>query len=238
MPERIKITSAMNRETLKKRIAALRSKTTARGCSEAEALAAAEKAAALMAEYKISDIDLEICDVSVASKTAGHSVRDKLWNVLTRCTNTVAMVMPDGNRWQREFIGCAPGPDVAGYLYVVLDRAIDREIQSFKEGAFYRQRRNRKTRTAAVRDFTVGLVARLSIRLHLLFASEISAPSQELAIAAREERYPTSVAVKNRPHDIRFSQAAISGSIAGDGIPLSHGMRDGTEPPRLIGGGR
>lgn len=50
----------MDRQSLAQRIQALLAKTTARGCTEAEALAAAEKAQELLAIYQMSKTDLEL----------------------------------------------------------------------------------------------------------------------------------------------------------------------------------
>ncbi|SCM75420.1 conserved hypothetical protein [uncultured Pleomorphomonas sp.] len=48
-----------DREKLKAKIRALREMTSTRGCTEDEAMAAAAKAAELMREYGVSDVELE-----------------------------------------------------------------------------------------------------------------------------------------------------------------------------------
>ncbi len=77
----------MVEKSLLKRIDALRQKTTGRGCTEAEAIAAAEKAAELMRDYGLTEADLSIEQQSVRRKSEGHSVRDDLWRRLADFTN-------------------------------------------------------------------------------------------------------------------------------------------------------
>ena len=48
----------MTSQKIRDRIRALRDKTAARGCTEAEALAAAEKAAQLMRDHGVSEADI------------------------------------------------------------------------------------------------------------------------------------------------------------------------------------
>ncbi|MBB4954376.1 hypothetical protein H4S14_004141 [Agrobacterium vitis] len=225
----------MNRDALKKRIAALRDKTTARGCTEAEALAAAEKAAALMQEYGLTDGDIVMDEQSVRSKTKGYSPRELLWNILGICTNTAIMLMT-GVDTRRIFIGLEPGPSVAAYLYVVLDRAIDREIATFKAGPFYRRRRNISTRRQAVSDFTAGLVDRLAQRIFEMFSPTRSSEAWQNALKARDQRYPDAETINARARkDIRFDTANASGRLAGDNVSLAHGVNGGSEI-KLIGG--
>lgn len=222
-------------ESLKRRIAALRDKTTARGCTEAEALAAAEKAAALMRDHGLTEADIVIDEQATKTRTKGSSPRDVLWRALAACTNTATIIV-EGEDNRRVFIGREPGPEIACYLYVVLDRAIEREIAAFKAGTFYRRRRNVSTKRQAVHDFTVGLVFRLRDRLQALFADAISIEAGEAALSARNERYPLSTSVRSAKTASKFDGAVMSGWMAGQNVSLSRGVSQGGQPALLLGG--
>lgn len=226
----------MNRDALAKRITALRQMTVERGCTEAEALSAAKKAAELMREYGMSENDITVDEQSVKSRTKGHSARDPLWDMLCHCTNTVATIVDNERECRRTFVGIDPGPAIATYLYVVLDRAVDREIAIFKAGQFYRRRRTVATRRQAVQDFTSGLVARLRRRIGELFSDSISTEALKTALAARAERYPDTSKVAARNTKSRFDTAIAAGWISGDNINLSHGVDGAGEAPKMIGG--
>ncbi|TCT37677.1 DUF7168 domain-containing protein [Martelella mediterranea] len=222
-------------ESIKRRIAALRQMTTARGCTEQEALAAAEKAAALMREYGLSELDIEISQQSVKAKTHGASIRDRLWRRLALCTNT-ATIVGDVDGHHRTFIGRAPGPEIATYLFVVLDRSIDRAIREFKKTPDYTRRRSRKTKRQVVYDFTAGMVARLIYRLDELFADAFSADALMDADRALVERYPGAGIVNAKSQGaVKNGNIASLGYLAGNNVNLSHGV-NGSAVPKAIAG--
>lgn len=226
----------MNRETLAKRISALRQMTVERGCTEAEALSAVAKAAELMREYGLSENDITVDEQAVKSRTKGQSARDPLWDMLGYCTNTAAIILDGRGECRRAFVGIDPGPAIATYLYVVLDRAVDREIALFKASQFYRRRRTVATRRQAAADFTSGLVVRLRRRLRDLLADTVSADALKMAIAARDERYPDTTSIATRETKTRFSEAIAAGWLSGNNINLSHGVDGAAQAPKMIGG--
>ncbi|MCJ7996084.1 DUF2786 domain-containing protein [Rhizobium cremeum] len=226
-------------DALKKRISALREMTVGRGCTEAEALSAAAKAADLMREHGIRQSDLAFDQKSVSRKTEGQSPRDALWRRIAYCTNTASIMTVDENRRAvRAYVGREPGPEIATYLYIVLDRAIDRAIADFKAGEYYRRRRNLKTRRAAVAEFTQTMVRKLEIRLIGLFQASISPEATAAANAVLEERFPHSVTVTPRTQATgKVTAASIEGYLAGEAVTLSHGV-SGAGVAGLIGGGQ
>lgn len=227
----------MTSDAIKRRIKALRALTTEKGCTEAEALAAAAKAAALMRDYGVSETDLIMDQRSVRRKSEGHSVRDDLWRRIADFTNCACILNFDGDKPVRTYVGQTPGPEVATYLYVVLDRAIDRAVAEFKAGVYYRRRRSTKTKRAAVHEFTYAMVLRLCVRLRELFAASISADAWNAASAALAERFPNSVAVVKRAHPKTGSTDAFySGFAAGGGVALSHGVEADAGGLKMIGG--
>jgi len=229
----------MTSPSIKQRIAALLKMTTASGCTEAEALAAAEKAAALMREHGLSEADITIGQASARSASKGQSARDDLWKIVAYCTNTAPTFVHEHGKRGAElvFVGRDPGPEIAAYLVAVLNRAVDTGIAEFKAGTFYRRRRSDATRRAAVRDFTIGMVGRLSRRLIEIFGPSIDKKANALAKAARDERFAGALPVSGPSGGkVRFDDAAWSGWVAGNRVNLAQGVAGGTAERRQIGG--
>lgn len=224
----------MDREAAKKKIAALLKMTERSGCTEAEALAAAEKAATLMREYQLSEEEAETTVKTAKVSSQGHSARDDLWAIVAFCTNTVPVVEVELANNQIAYIGQEPGPEIATYLHVLLDRAISAELRSFKESVFYRRRRTLSTRRAASRDFVLGLVHRLSRRLVDLFETSIDREAHEKALVARDNLYGelSAVADRKRP-GVTYGEAASSGWQAGGKVNLAHGVSGGRPAAKL-----
>lgn len=201
-------------------------------------MAAAEKAAVLMREHGLSEADITVGQAQAPVRTKGQGARDGLWKIVGYCTNTAPVFLYEPGEVGAElaFIGCDPGPEIAAYLVAVLNRAVDTAIAEFKAGTFYRRRKTDATRRAAVRDFTVGMVGRLSRRLIEVFGAVINKQANAVACAARNERFPGSSPVPALSHETRFSDAAWSGWNAGNRVNLSHGVGGGTAAPRQIGG--
>ena len=228
----------MATDSIKQKIAALLQMTTAAGCTEAEAMAAAQRAAALMRDHGLSEADITIGQASVATPTKGRGVRDPLWNMVAYCTNTAATYSHSTGRPGADlhFVGRDPGPEIATYLVAVLTRALDTALAEFKAGQFYRRRKSTATRKAAVHDFTVGMVTRLSRRLVEVFGPSIDKTANAVAVAARDGRFNRATPVK-RPTEgkARFDVAASSGWLAGGKVKLSQGVNGGTASPRQLG---
>lgn len=223
--------------SIKHKIAALMKMTTASGCTEAEALAAAEKAAALMRDHGLTEADITIGEASVRQGSKGRGARDPLWRAVAHCTNTAATYLTESGARGSDliFIGRDPGPEIAAYLVAVLNRAVDTGIAAFKAGEFYRRRWSDATRRAAVRDFTAGMVLRLRLRLVEIFGPQIDNEANALARVARDERYAGCVPVTAPEANVRFSEAASSGWVAGNSVNLAQGVHGGSPAPRQIG---
>jgi uncharacterized protein YoaH (UPF0181 family) len=224
------------KQKARERIRRLLAMTYARGCTEAEAIAAAEKAAKLMRDNGLSVNDIEMEERSSLSRTASKGAKAKLWPVIAHCTNTACVAVTSMGRHEVHFVGREPGPQVAVYLRTVCERAIDREVATFKCGKFYRQRRNVSTRRHAVADFTAALVGRLSARLMTLFEQTSSEAAIAEANAALDERYPDAVSVRRRAHKERYFDAGMAGRRAGDKVHLAHGLSSGQTTIAQIGG--
>lgn len=220
-------------DTVKARIAALLRKARDAGASEAEAMAAAARAAQLLRDHGMTEIDVEYEEEIAPLKTRKPTVRTSLWAMVARATNCPAQ-LNGGFGPGITFVGKTPGPQIAVYLVAVLDRAVDRELDVFKTTPAYRRRRTVATRRQACSDFVTGLCRRLGNRLLDLFADTISEEAFEQAVKVRDHRLPGGVAAKLPSRGVRFEDAASAGWRAGGNVPLSRGV-GGEEQPRQIG---
>lgn len=226
----------MASEKIRDRIRRLREMTAERGCTEAEALAAAEKAAQLMRDHGVSKADIVMDEARAAARGKGRSIKARLWPIIACCTNTQSVIFVDCDPVEHVFIGRAPGPDVAIYLRDVCERAVDRGVRNFKRGRFYRQRRSLATRRQAVADFTEGFVNRLSHRLLDIFGPSIDSAAQEAAKTAMMERYGAGQPIAWKEAPDRYSQARSAGWRDARDVTLAHGVGGSADAPLQIGG--
>ena len=224
-------------DAVRRKIAALLKMTNRAGCTEAEALAAAEKAAALMAEHGLTEDDVIFGKESVRVSSHGNGKRDPLWRDLAAITNTAVICDWIGKSKARTFVGVSPGPEIAVYLYTVLNRAIDTEVAAFKKTRVYTNRRTASSKRAAVEDFTIGMVARLIFRLRGLFASTMSAAARQASKDALARFYPDTYEIpKQTSHRKELPHVQNLGWSAGGRPQLAHGMA-GKDGPKAIGSG-
>ena len=222
----------MSRDRIKK----LLGMTAARGCTEAEAMAAAEKAAKLMAEMGLREGDIEFDQGDYRITTGWGSVRSRLWTAIATATNTAPITRRVDGQEVITFVGHAPGPEIATYLFEVTDRAINRALREFRSTTWYRRRRTQRAKTIASNDFLRGMVTRLATRLLELFGTSRDPALLTAAQAELEQRFPNTVTVPPRPTSSRYYDAALAGALSGDVVTLARGVgQDGQ--PLMIGGG-
>ncbi|MBL8976742.1 MAG: DUF2786 domain-containing protein, partial [Myxococcales bacterium] len=107
---------------LRHKIAALRAKTVAAGCTEEEAMAAAALAARLMADHGIDDADLAMTTAAsdgIARRSAWRRTLDAGIAGAVSCA-----VLHDINTGAARFYGREPAPEIACYLRDVTYRAV------------------------------------------------------------------------------------------------------------------
>jgi len=224
----------MSRDRIKK----LLGMTTANGCTEAEAMSAAAKAATLMAEMglRIGDIEMDQDDIGVA--TGWGSIRSTLWGVIGVCANSAPILRHHEGRQVLTYVGREPGPEVATYLHLVTDRAIDRELKTFRATTWYKRRRTLRAKRQATADFTDAMVIRLGNRLFDLFEGSQSDQALDEAQAERDSRFSNSKTSASRAvASGRYWQARQKGHAAGDDVTLAHGVAGGAAA-LMIGGDR
>ena len=225
----------MSKETIIARLRKLRRMTTSRGCTEAEALAAAEKAAQLMREHRLSEAEIELDWQTRKVASTSRSSRSKLWSAIGRCTNSAPLVIREADGPMLLFVGGEPGPEIAHYLREVTERAVDRALREFKREKFYRMRRTPATRRHAAAEFSDAMIVRLCVRLLETFAEERSEIAFNAALAARDGQYSDSQAVARREVKSRYSEARWMGDKAGKKVALSRGVNEAGGPAQIIG---
>lgn len=219
------------------RIRKLRQMTQANGCSEAEAVTAAELAAQLIAAAGLNEATIDRETQGSRSNAGRGSVRLKLWAMIAYCTNTALTTLYARRRGgcRPTFTGQGGRPEIADYLRVVCDRAIDSETRRFKTTSFYRHRRSLRTKRQAVYDFTNAMCGRLITKLLTLFAEQIDEECRKTAVALRDAEFENGEQTDVRDQPVSYWEAIAAGSQAGERIELSHGIGGSQHPARLAG---
>lgn len=228
----VRLSDAQRR--LRERIRRLRELTADRGCTEAEAMSAATKAAQLMRDHGLSDADIVMDEQASAARQKGGGQKARLWPIIAHCTNTSSIVVTRWSGTEVSFIGREPGPEIAVYLREICERAIDRELARFKLTKLYRRQRKVSSRRQTAAAFVAGMVARLSDRLLEVFGPTISPEVRHEAEHALAERYAGSVTLEKPKAPLGRWGAAAAGFIAAENVTLAHGV-GGIAVPLQIG---
>lgn len=146
---------------------ALKAKTVENGCTEDEALAAAEKMSELLYRHGLSEEDLaeaEYCETKIG--IGRRSPLDRVWGAVARFADCKGYYVRSCNRTlSYAFFGRAQDVLVAEYVYDVLRAACDQALAAFRRTDTYTRRRTAKTRNQAVKAFLEGLARGLSFKL-------------------------------------------------------------------------
>ena len=159
-------------ESLVKRIQALRAKTVAQGCTEQEALAAAEKAAELLDRHGLSLGELEFR--AQPCEGIGIQTTRRRMAPIDTCVPGIAaffdcrtwMEQAKGEELRYVFFGLRGDVAAAQYLYEMVERAFDTETDAFRAGALYASMAGE--RRTATNSFQIGLARGICGKLHAL----------------------------------------------------------------------
>jgi hypothetical protein len=154
----------MNRESLLDKIRALLSKTTGNGCTEAEALAALDKARAMMDAYEVTETDLQLTKAEAAvlrSEPEGsqdpHLIKRGLANAVAQFT--------DCKVWRANtglvFCGLRPDAQFATWLLDSLAGFVQGELAKHLIGSIA----PKGERRLIINGFVMGCTQRISARL-------------------------------------------------------------------------
>ena len=160
---------------LLQRIRGLRAKTVDQGCTEQEALAAAEKVAELLDRYGLSlgelDFRAQACDGAMVQTAR------KRFTPFDNCVPAIATFFdcrvwaerPGGGPMRYIFFGLRADVAAAQYLYELVDRAFETETASFRTGPVYAGMTGE--RRSATTSFQIGLAAGICAKLQTIRAA-------------------------------------------------------------------
>jgi len=157
------------------RIQGLRGKTVEKGCTEQEALAAAEKVAELLDRYGLSLSEVEL--KSQPCEGAGIKTGRKRFGPIDDCIPAVGRFC-DCRVWSEKTAGgeiryvfFGLPADVAGarYLYDLVEQAFETETERFKASALYAEH-HPSQRRGATNSFQTGLAHGITGKLCTLHA--------------------------------------------------------------------
>jgi hypothetical protein len=203
---------------VKARIRALTEKTVANGCTEAEALSAAEMVGRLLERYALSMDEIEVrsarcvqIEVELASRrrsaidgaipAVARFCDCKVWLVPAPRSSADPPEAPQSQRGIRYiFFGFVTDATLAAYLFAVINRAIATETVEFK-------RANPRLRAINLRrassSFQHGLVARVAARLDTMHEE------REASVRAQRVTGTALILVKNQVVEDAFRQTDV-----------------------------
>jgi len=161
-------------ERLMARIQGLRAKTVANGCTEQEALAAAEKVAEMLDRYGLSLGEMDFR--AQACEGIGIQTTRRRMAPIDSCVTGIASFFDcrvwvesaKGSPLRYVFFGLRADVAAAQYLYEMVERAFDTETDAFRRGPIYQDMEGE--RRTATNSFQIGLARGISAKLRSLRA--------------------------------------------------------------------
>lgn len=152
------MTDQDNLSKIKSRIRALREKTVANGCTEDEAIAAADKAAELLSRHGLVDEDLATDRFVFSLQLIGkRSPLEDIWFAAASFADCKAYYQRIDKKLNLVIFGRERDVLIGEYVLDVLKGACDRAQREFRKTDTFKKRRNTKTRAHALKAFQVGL---------------------------------------------------------------------------------
>lgn len=225
-----------DRESVRRRLVALMSMTVERGASEAEAMAAATKAAALMREHgltyqTVDDVEADQYRVERRPWFRGRAGRQRAGRVpATRyCLPAIAKLCSVDFMWSAETGKLAAfGTDAevrtAFYFVDIIGNAIEREFAMFRKRA---TRPPDESPHKWGQSFRVAMALRIAARLNAMVpADEVGTGIVELRNANRAAEFERRFNTKDAPASklVIGGAAAAAGWDAGERVDLHDGV--------------
>lgn len=232
-----------DREKIAARIRALLAKTTGAGCSEAEALAAAELAAKLLAQYRLTldEVELRASPFTRHQEAHDDQVGERLWKPAVAIADLTGAVFwtsgPGVHPVQISFFGFAHEVEISTYLLEICARAMRQQL-AWMQGELTRLRLFRPAaRQLRLRPFLDGMADRLAQRILALKPAEATGTgliilrgellNQALAEAGIQIKLRQTVASRSTWSEYRAGQKAA------DDVALNPGLRGRDSQGRL-----
>ena len=232
------MTASAKRERIAATIRALRAKTVENGCTEAEALSAAQKLADLLQQHDMTldEAELRESPFERYEEAPPGWVGERLWKVadgIAHLTGVRYWVQRPGERPSVSFFGFAREVDVAKYLLEICRGAMMREEhQRILGGDYVTRARQRR----AVTPFLDGMADRLRQRLRDMKPPE---PTGTGLVVLRGALIDAAMPEKLRPRGARPSRDTEAGYrdgvAAGDRVALNRGLAGAGSEMRRLG---
>lgn len=222
-----------DREKAAARIRALRNMTVENGCSEAEAMLAAEKLAEALRDYNMTldEADLRASPFAEDKHTGAGSVGLKLWKVAGAIAKlTGAKQWRDGgNAAQITFLGFRHEVEVATYMLRLCERAMHTEVARHMRGT---EKWPMGRRAARLVPFIDGMADRLRQRI-LAMLPPLQAGTGLIVlrgalIDAEVERRGYKLETNTARRSVRGDSYG-AGVAAGERVALNKGLEGATE---------
>jgi len=153
-------------DKIRAKLRALRAKTVENGCTEEEAVAAAEKMAELLSKHDLTEEDLQAADYRQHEVPLGRrGPLDPVWFAVATFADCRGWYVRRGRQVTFCFFGRPQDTLVAEYVYDVMKGHCAGALADFRKSPLYLRRRTSKTRADAVRAFQEGLAEPLIRKL-------------------------------------------------------------------------
>lgn len=219
-----------DREKLAARIRALRAKTVENGCTEGEALAAAEKLAQLLADHNMTldEADLRASPFTRHDHVGAGTVGLKLWKVasaVAELTNTRTWTGGRDAPTGVTFLGLSHEVEVAAYMLAICERAMRTEAQTLMRSIRHLPQIKQ---AAKMVPFVDGMADRLARRIRDMIPPVVAGTGlivlRNALIDQEMERHGIELESNGparRPLDTAAYRAGLN---AGDKVALNRGL--------------
>lgn len=231
-----------------RRIHALLQKTKSNGCTEQEAMRAAEKAGELMDQFNLSISDIQIRDTACVqiSIPVGGKVRPSWSSIVVAlgeyCDGIVWFSKRSGEATFEAF-GLKHDMEIFEFIYGVIKDAIMSETEKFKMSDVYKEAQYYKKARTATTSFQVGMAVSISAKLREMKSErimEVERTGREL-VMVKEERVRSEfkkigISLKTTYGTSRRSYGAArsAGEAAGSKVNVNLGMRGSGNTKKMI----
>lgn len=217
------------RERIAARIRALRAKTVENGCTEAEAMAAAEKLAQLLADYNMTmdEADLRASPIGDHVHDAAGTVGLKLWkpaSAIAKLTNTRYWTGGRAAPTRITFVGLTHEVEIAAYLLAICERAMRTESAAIMHAV---RRLPHIKQAARVMPFLDGMADRLAARILAMIPPQ---PTGRGLVVLRNALITEELARRGVEIEMGSARRPMNwgayrdGQRAGDGVALNPGV--------------
>lgn len=236
--------TTLKRDSIIKKIQLLKEKTVYNGCSEAEAMSAAEKISQLLNEY-----DLSMSEVEMKSQVfeqndliVDGSIRKPIHDIVATIgifTDTKVWYAKKDKKFVYSFFGAKNDVMFAHYLFDLLSNSMDFEYKKFQKTDQYKAIGGRAARSS----FYKGMAIRLSQRLKEM-KKNIKNETQERGLVlydkmglVKQKFNELNVRLKNdsRKTTISNANAFYAGKKAADNININKGVTSMQKAKVFIG---